>query len=224
MRRVIAFLPAVALWAVAASQAPSDPFEACAQKTDGAERLACFDMAVCAQKTEGPERLACFDQAMQRRHSQSTHPEAHEGAAAAPARAHDALPATVGTAVGAGAAQAAGSTQGGSTQGGSTQGTPPPNAADANVGSANVQPRAGRHSVVKEPPPKPIVAQVERSLSHPDHRYTFYLDNGQVWEQVETQQGLYVNPHEKVTITAGVLGSFFMETPKHRFVRVRLVE
>jgi hypothetical protein len=79
--------------------------------------------------------------------------------------------------------------------------------------------------IVVEHPKKPsIVAQVSRAVAHPDHRYTFFLDNGQVWEQIETQQGLYVETNEAVTINPGTLGAFFLKTSKEKYVRVRRLQ
>jgi hypothetical protein len=78
-------------------------------------------------------------------------------------------------------------------------------------------------AAVKEPP-KPIVAQVVRSMSRPDHRYTIVLDNGQVWEQVDSRQGLYIGAHETVTISSAALGSFFLETSKRQNCRVRRLQ
>jgi hypothetical protein len=65
------------------------------------------------------------------------------------------------------------------------------------------------------------VAQVTHAVWRPDHRYTLALDNGQVWEQVEEQQGIYVDTHDTVTISPGVLGAFFLETSKRKAFRVR---
>ncbi len=78
--------------------------------------------------------------------------------------------------------------------------------------------------VVERPKPQSIVAQVSRAVAHPDHRYTFFLDNGQVWEQIDTQQGLYVDKNEAVTIDPGVLGAFFLKTSKEKYVRVRRLQ
>jgi iron complex outermembrane recepter protein len=43
-------------------------------------------------------------------------------------------------------------------------------------------------------------------------------------EQVETQQGLYVDQNEAVTIGPGVLGAFFLKTSKEKYVRVRRLQ
>jgi hypothetical protein len=104
---------------------------------------------------------------------------------------------------------------------------PTPAPASATVGLAGSQLHKKQQEegiVVEHPKPSPIAAQVSRAVAHPDHRYTFYLDNGQVWEQVETQQGLYVDTNEAVTINPGKLGSFFLKTSKEKYVRVRRLQ
>ena len=167
MRRMIGFLSATTLSMLAMAQSPSDPLEACAQKSDAAARL------------------ACFDQEMQRRHT---------------------------------------------TNATRTTPTPEPPAkkpTDDTVGLTGSQLRKKQRDegiVVERPKPADIVAQVSRAVPHPDHRFTFFLDNGQVWEQIETQQGLYVDKNEAVTIGPGVLGAFFLKTSKEKYVRVRRLQ
>jgi hypothetical protein len=177
MRRMIGFLSATTLSMFAMAQSPPDPLEACAQKSDAAARL------------------ACFDQEMQRRHANNTTrvtpaPEAR-AATVAPATAAAKKP------------------------------------ADDTIGLAGSQLRKKQRDagiVVERPKPPDIVAQVSRAVSHPDHRFTFFLDNGQVWEQIETQQGLFVDKNESVTIGPGVLGAFFLKTSKEKYVRVRRLQ
>jgi hypothetical protein len=107
--------------------------------------------------------------------------------------------------------------------------TPPAAArqADDTVGLEGTQLRKKLHEKgieADKPKPQPMVAQVQRALSRPDHRYTLVLDNGQVWEQVDSQAGLFIQAHEPVTITPGLLGSFFLETAKQKYVRVRRLQ
>jgi hypothetical protein len=49
------------------------------------------------------------------------------------------------------------------------------------------------------------------------------LDNGQVWEQTEKKTTVLLKPGEKITITPGALGSFFMTGESRRTIRVRRV-
>jgi hypothetical protein len=151
-------------------------------------------LEACAQKADAAARLACFDQEMQRRHATNA-----TRASAAPQ-----TPAPP-------AASAA----------------PAKSSKDDTVGLAGSQLHKKQREegiAVERPKPQPMVAQVSRVVGHPDHRYTFFLDNGQVWEQVETQQGLYVGKDEAVTIGPGLLGAFFLKTSKDKYVRVRRLQ
>jgi len=145
----------------------------------------------CAQKADSAARLACFDQEIQRRHASSALRAAPPEEASHQQALHEELP--------------------------HQEALHQDGAAKARVEVYNAPQEQG---VVKEPP-KPIVAQVVRSMSRPDHRYTLMLDNGQVWEQVDSRPGLYIDAHETVTISSAALGSFFLETSKRQFLRVR---
>jgi len=199
---MIGFVAATLLSAVAIAQSSPDPFEACAQKSDATARL------------------ACFDQEMQRRHAtNATRPAPTVSvppAALAPAPPPSA-PAMSSAAPGPPAA------------------APAVSASPATSAAAHVDENAGlsgptlrkklrEQGVEETPKPKPIVAQVARAVWRPDHRYMLALDNGQVWEQVEEQQGVYVDTHDTVTISSGVLGAFFLETSKRKSFRVRRLQ
>ncbi len=86
----------------------------------------------------------------------------------------------------------------------------------------------GLHEKLKEEgiavePVKPIVATITRLLPRSDNEYAFELDNGQTWEQSETKPGLYVKPHDSVTIKPGVLGAFYMTTSRSQRFRVHRI-
>ena len=49
------------------------------------------------------------------------------------------------------------------------------------------------------------------------------LNNGQVWEQAESRTGFWQQPGQTVTITPGVLGSFFLTDDQHQRVRVKRI-
>jgi hypothetical protein len=162
-------------------------------------------LETCARKSDPAARLACFDQEMQRRHATSVPRETP-----APAPAAKATPAAASPSAAAPVAPGSVASH-----------------ADQNVGLEGAQLRKKLHEqgVVEEShKPNPVVAQVSRSVWRPDNRYTFFLDNGQVWEEVESKRGLFVDAHETVTITPGVLGSFFLKTSKELYVRVRRVQ
>jgi hypothetical protein len=200
MRWTISFLSTMTLAAVAAAQSSSDPLEACAQKADSATRL------------------ACFDQEMQRRHTAGT---SHE----APSTPGGATSAPQETPTGEPSAPARVSPPAGQTAGTASGTTASHADDDIGLNGAQLRKKLREEGVVEErPKAKPIVAQVTRAIWHPDHRYTLALDNGQVWEQVETGDGASIEPHETVTITPGALGSFFLKTSQRRYLRVRRLQ
>lgn len=146
----------------------------------------------CATKTDPAARLACFDQEIQRRHASAAQEGGAVGGASGPSvRATEKADTAAGT--------------------------------GNNFGLQGSQLRKKLHEqgAVEPPKPPPLVARVAKAVRRPDHRYTLFLDNGQVWEQVEEEQGVYVEGQETVTISPGVLGSFFLETAKHKRFRVR---
>jgi hypothetical protein len=76
---------------------------------------------------------------------------------------------------------------------------------------------------VKPEPVKPIVATVVRLVPRPHSEQAFVLDNGQTWEQTESMENLDVKLHDTVTIKPGILGAFFLNTPRSQRVRVHRV-
>ena len=168
-------------------------------------------LEACAQKADATARLACFDQEMQRRHATSALRPAPAASAPPAGRAPTAPAAPVASAPAVQEDPAA------------------PSAAahvDENAGLSGptLRKKLRDEGVEETPKPKPIVAQVAKAVWRPDHRYTLALDNGQVWEQVEEQQGIYVDAHDTVTISPGVLGAFFLETSKRKSFRVRRLQ
>jgi hypothetical protein len=76
---------------------------------------------------------------------------------------------------------------------------------------------------VKPEPVKPIVAKVVRMVPRPHSVQAFVLDNGQTWEQVETMDNLNVKLQDTVTIKPGILGAFFLSTPRNQTIRVQRI-
>gem|GEM_PF-1862118 len=72
-------------------------------------------------------------------------------------------------------------------------------------------------------PVQPIVATLVRLLPRPQDQNAFELDNGQIWEQAESMANLDVRLHDTVTIKPGVLGAFFLTTPRNQRVRVHRI-
>ena len=164
-------------------------------------------METCSQIGDAGSRLGCFDQEMRRRHGMGTQPPVSNAelprTAPAVTRPADAQPAQPVT----GAAPVAA-----------------PHDIDGNFGLEGQQLRQklrAQQGPVEALPPQILTAQIVTSREAPDHRFTFVLDNGQTWLQTETRAGFYLDAHQSVKISAGKLGSFFLETAKHEFVRVR---
>jgi hypothetical protein len=71
----------------------------------------------------------------------------------------------------------------------------------------------------KPPPPAPITARLVRVIPRQPLISAFELDNGQIWEQVESMK-LLPEPQELITIRPGLLGAFFLKTADGAVVRV----
>ena len=180
-------------------------------------------MEVCFRQSDATARLACFDHEMQRRHAAAAaHGATIAGTAPAPASASArATTATVAptasstavatppdTAVAAAASAAAAAKQ---------------RAAD-NVGlQGSALRRKLKEEGVAPETVQPIVAKLVRLLPRPQDLNAFELDNGQTWEQTETIANLDLRSHDTVTIKPGVLGAFFLITPRSQRVRVRRI-
>jgi hypothetical protein len=52
----------------------------------------------------------------------------------------------------------------------------------------------------------------------------FELDNGQVWEQTESVDGLWIKPRETVTIREGTMGGFLLKSADGHVARVKRVK
>jgi hypothetical protein len=59
--------------------------------------------------------------------------------------------------------------------------------------------------------PAPIEAMLIKVISRQPLINAFELDNGQIWEQSEAKR-IAATPNQKVVITHGVLGAFFLKT------------
>jgi hypothetical protein len=177
-----------------AAQPAADPMEACSQKTDASARLACFDQEM--KKRHTPERAVSV-------------PEAGASTAAVPAAPVSARPIPMAP-----------------TASGSASAVASASHSDEDFGLQGdaLRHRLKEEGVVKPPPPKPMTSQIIQARQSPDHRFTFTLSNGQVWEQTEVRQGFYLDPKEPVTISVAALGSYFLETPKKEYVKVRRLQ
>jgi hypothetical protein len=102
-----------------------------------------------------------------------------------------------------------------------TAAPPPTKSTDSTVGldARQVHKLQQARGEAKPPPPAPITARLVRIIPRQPLISAFELDNGQVWEQVESMK-LAPEPQELVTIRPGLLGAFFLKTAAGAVVRV----
>jgi hypothetical protein len=72
----------------------------------------------------------------------------------------------------------------------------------------------------RPPGVKTIEARVAQLSLTSDGRSVMTLDNQQVWRQLAVDKDLLLKPGEAVTISRGVLGSFWLETKQGRGTKV----
>ena len=63
--------------------------------------------------------------------------------------------------------------------------------------------------------PKTLTAQVQQVTSLPYGLYQLTLDNGQVWRTTQADTALAFKANDKVTISRGVLGSYYISLAGH---------
>src|SRR5690242_8175145 len=71
---------------------------------------------------------------------------------------------------------------------------------------------------------KALDARIERVSVNSGGRGVFKLDNGQVWQQVESDPKFEVHPGDPVHLSKALLGSFFMSASKKMSTRVVRLE
>jgi hypothetical protein len=152
-------------------------------------------LEACYQQPDGAPRLACFNREMQRRQSAAAPATATAPAAGAPSAAPTAAPAVSDRQV----------------------------AADTVGLQGSALRRKLKEDGVDPARVQPIVAKVVRVVPRPHAELAFVLDNGQTWEQVETLESLNVSVQDTVTIKPGVLGAFFLSTPRRQTIRVHRI-
>jgi hypothetical protein len=157
-----------------------------------------FDL--CARQQDPNARLACFDlQIAARRAANSA------GAASAPSPAKAAVPASSAVAAGVAANPV------------------PATAAESTVG-LDAQQLHKLHPETAKPAPVVIEAKVVAVIPRRSLISAFELDNGQVWEQAETVDGLWIKPKEIVTIHEGAMGGFLLKSADGHVFRVKRVK
>ncbi len=155
----------------------------------------CMDS--CATVRSDAARLACFDPELERRKNAAA---GRVCAAPAPASAQVPVPMT------------------------SVAQPPSPSTSAVAAAAAKSPPPAQPPLAGERPPrPQPISAQVVAIAAASPGMVAITLDNGQVWEQIETRQGFRVLLHHGVTITSAMFGSYLLTTEDHRTARVRRI-
>ena len=69
-------------------------------------------------------------------------------------------------------------------------------------------------------PPKELTVTIRSVAVDGNAHQVFTLTNGQIWRQVELDSAFIVHPEDRVIISRGVGGSYFMSFGKHRSTRV----
>jgi hypothetical protein len=222
------------------SSAPADPASlvVCADEKDDAARLACYDWQAARQRAAAKSAAQAANGAG----------KAANGAGTASSPAASPAPAAAAAAVApapapapASAAQAASAPAHAAASAATAPMPPAPAAASASAsGSASgsvadpgdpnyglqgsqLRKAQGREGMPKPPKPQPLVAAVSSVKQYTASEVRVTLNNGQVWEQAESRTGFWLQPGQTVTITPGVLGSFFLTDDQHQRVRVKRI-
>jgi hypothetical protein len=217
---LLAALTAAPVISVAQSaSSPTDPaaLVVCADEKDNAARLACYDWQAARQKAAAKAAAQAANTAPP---AASPAPAAVAPPVPAPAPvAHIAPPpapaAVPSTPVAVPAAASASSSASGSA-------TDPK---DPNYGLQGTQLRKaeGRENAPKPPKAQPLVASVSSVKQYNASEVRVTLTNGQVWQQAESRTGFWLEPGQTVTISPGVLGSYFLTDDQHQRVRVKRI-
>jgi hypothetical protein len=217
---LLAALTAAPVISVAQSaSSPTDPaaLVVCADEKDNAARLACYDWQAARQKAAAKAAAQAANTAPP---AASPAPAAVAPPVPAPAPvAHISPPpapaAVPSMPVAAPAAASASSSASGSA-------TDPK---DPNYGLQGTQLRKaeGRENAPKPPKAQPLVASVSSVKQYNASEVRVTLTNGQVWQQAESRTGFWLEPGQTVTISPGVLGSYFLTDDQHQRVRVKRI-
>ena len=194
-----ALIAAPAISVAQSASAPTDPASlvVCADEKDNAARLACYDWQAARQRAaaKAPATTAAPPVAP------VPAPVAHVAPPPAPA----AVPSAPASAPAAGSAA-----------------TDPKDPNYGLQGSQLVKAQ-GRENAPKPPKPQPLVAAVTSVKQYGASEVRVTLENGQVWQQTESRSDFWLRPGETVTITPGVLGSFFLMDDQHQRIRVKRI-
>jgi hypothetical protein len=80
-----------------------------------------------------------------------------------------------------------------------------------------------RAGLTQAPKPSQLTARIAVITELPYGRKEFTLDNGQVWRQTESQTTPVMKVGDALTITPGMLGSFWMQTDSRFALRAKRI-
>ena len=219
LRTICAAILVVMLSTAAHARQP-DAFDSCAQTNDPAARLACFDREVAARNAVDPAFAPSADRpppasststaaartttAATANAAAVTRPAAGAASApvAAPAAARPAPPSISTTA--AASAPADESSASSSSR-------------DIGLDPLELRRQRAQRGESEPAGPTAIEAVLIKVIQRQPLISAFELDNGQIWEQSEAMK-VVAAPHQKVKISHGVLGAFFLKTADGRVV------
>ncbi len=102
---------------------------------------------------------------------------------------------------------------------------PPPPTPEEKFGARG---NVARKIEQREQPQEPRLEKLEGTVSAIATRagggLVVTLDNGQVWQQLATGEGFRLKVGDQVTLKPGVLGSYFLEGPYGRSMKVKRVK
>ncbi len=155
--------------------------------------LDAFD--VCAQEQDGARRLTCFDRQIAARRTTAA-AAATALASAAPLAAPPPTPKPL-----------------------------PARGAESDVGltARMLNKLHPERAEAGKPARASIDGKVARVIPRRPLISAFELDNGQVWEQNESLDGLRIRPEDTVTISEGPMGGFLLKTSRGETLRVHRV-
>jgi hypothetical protein len=151
---------------------------------------------ICAHNNDPAARLACFDREQAARNAADP---VSAPAAGRPAPASSTAPSTATTSKAATASAPAAASPASSA------------ASDVGLDARELRRQRAQRGEPQPADPAPIEAMLIKVIQRQPLISAFELDNGQIWEQSEAMRTAAV-PNQKVMITHGVLGAFFLKT------------
>lgn len=158
---------------------------------------------ICAREQDPAARLACFDRQIAAR--RAPNPAGAAGPSSAAGSTSAASPTSIAPPAAVAAPKAAAA---------------PATDSDVGLDARQVRQLHPERAASGKAVPVSIEGKVVRVIARRPLISAFELDNGQVWEQAETVDGLWVKPQETITIRQGVMGGFLLKSADGHVVRV----